>query len=93
MGNLVVVDDEYHSLSTAYQQYAATYEDVYQQYASILDTILQNAIMSGDVYENLSAFASSAKLLAGQFKQATGALAQYCDAFVSDVDQADTFIY
>ena len=93
MGNLIVVDDEYHSLSTAYKGYGTAFEDVYQQYVAILNTILQNAITSGDVYENLSSFASSAKILEGQFQQAVDLLAQYCDSFVSGVDSADQFVY
>lgn len=90
---LVVVDDEYASLSDAYAEWARRVESLYESYIQCLSTVLKNAIPAGRTFENLQAFASSASLLGGQFQQVALALAAECTAFVERVDIDDKYLY
>jgi len=93
MGNLIVSDNDYQSLSGRYKSLGEMMDEAFGEYIKVLTEICQSAITEGQVHQNLALFLETARLLQGRFGEITQAVSVALDEFLVDLDIADDIIY
>ncbi len=93
MEDLIVNDSDYERMGDAYISIGAYFEEIITEYCSIIDNICINGIIKGNVHDNLQTFKQMASVLSGQVETATKIVAQVCEDFVDDIDDADEDLY
>ena len=93
MGDLIVNDADYESISAAYKELGSYFEETITDYIAILDKICADGVTSGNVHDNLVIFKIYASLLSGQFEAMLGMASRICTDFVADIDVADCDLY
>ena len=93
MGNLIVSDDEYTELAKAIRLAGTIFERKLEVYLDILAEVSSTGISKGQVKENLMSFASTARILTGQFGSVAEECASLSESFITEVDEADGPIY
>jgi len=62
-------------------------------YISILESIKNEAIISGEIANALEQYISCAKLLQGRLKEISEDLEDLCEYFIEEIDSADKYIF
>ncbi len=68
-------------------------DDDIKQYLSILRTVLNAGIVSGNTHDSLAAFASAADMLDGKVSAIGASVSNKANAFLSEVDATDGYMY
>lgn len=93
MSELKVADDEYTTLAEAYIDIASTAEDEIKEYFQCLSSICNNAIPSGLVYNNLSAYLSEAQKIQGVLRDICRELSENSSNYLEEIDSKDQYVY
>lgn len=90
---LIIYDDYIYEAGSHAKKCASNLENVLTNYISTLQDIRDNSIMSGDIADTLSAYISCASKLKGKLKDIGVYTNSNCENFVSEVDEADNFLF
>lgn len=90
--NKLIIDDDYcKSVKDYCNNQGEQLNGIIEEYISIMRHVRSNAIVSGEVAEELNAFLDYAQQLSGVFKNLSSSVSTQINGFVSKVDAADTF--
>lgn len=92
-GNLKVNDAEYEQFAEAIKKAGETAEEQLKTYFEILQKVLDSAITSGVVYENLNLFHQQAQILTGTVGNITNIVGADCSTYIADINAADEYLY
>lgn len=93
MADLIVYDEEYKALGTAYEELGSLFETQIAEYYTIIENICRDGIIAGDVYENLTIYASKVMALQNLVKETLDTVKTLCEDYVSEIDDKDKDIY
>lgn len=91
--NLIICDSEFESYKTKMSELSSLLEDKITAYISILQTIANNGIKSGNVHDNLQTFVGALQNIQGQLPLLSAEMALNVDTFISGVDEKDQNMY
>lgn len=92
--NELIIDDVYcRSMGTYFETQGHQIDHIISQYVSILQEVKSKAIVSGEVADALSAFISYASKLNKQIGNISTTAMKQVNAFLSNIDSADQYLY
>ncbi len=91
MGSFIQDDDYYKEMGKFLKNQASILESSYKSYIECLDDILSNAIIQGDMHDQLSRFRDMAVQMNGKIKDIGIVSKSACNNFSNEVAQSDTY--
>lgn len=93
--NELIVDDDYiRQMGKYYYKMGNSAIDIMlKDYINIMQEIKDTAIMEGDIADSLSTFIQCAQSLKDRAGDIGNELKQLTDYFISDIDEADQFLF
>ena len=92
--NELIIDDEYcRSMGKYFETQGQKIDQIVSQYVSILQELRSKAIVSGELANALSAYISYASKLNKQIGNLSTTAKKQVDAFLSNVDSADQYLF
>ena len=91
--DLVVYDDDCKEIGKDYKKLADEFNTYLNTYSQILDRVINSGIKSGKVHNNLVKFSEAVKGLNGQIDDLANTANECGNDFVSDIDEADSYLY
>lgn len=93
MDDIKVIDEEYESYCTALSTFGETMEKRVKDYVTSMEAIGDYVITEGQVASNLKLFTMCASGLQGLSGEVIKSMKDSLTNLVSDIDDADSFIY
>ena len=93
MADLIVVDDNYESISGAYKEIGDYFEKIISVYTDELQFLCEYGVRSGTLHDNLESFREVANQLKGQIETIVDLASEICGDFITDIDDADKALY
>ena len=93
MSDIIVNDEEYQQLATLYNELSVLMDEHLITYTDILKDATEVAIPSGNVHDNLLTYQVKVSTLHNQLKQTLISLRDFCNGYLSDIDEADGELY
>lgn len=92
--NQLVVDDDYVKDAATYiQGQGERFEAFLEEYISILEDAVANGIKAGGTSQAFQAYVDTAKKLQKEVGAITEAASATCNQYITDIDEADEFLY
>lgn len=92
--NELIVDDDYcRKMGNYFEKQGEQLDNYISTYISILENIENDAIMSGDTSNALSAYINQAKKMNKQIDSISKTAKAYAEKFISKIDEADEFLF
>lgn len=93
-GKELIVDDEYCSkMANYFQKQGEKMDKTISDYISVLISVRDNAICSGETHDALCTYIEYAQKLKGQIKMISKSAKTISEEFVSNVDEEDQFLF
>lgn len=90
----LVVDDDYcKTMGKYFVSRGAHLEVVISEYIQILESIKQDAIISGDVASALKVYIEYSKKMQNKIRNISNSAKKQTDAFISKIDEADQYLF
>lgn len=90
----IIIDDDYcRSMGQYFIKQGENMEKLISDYISILQTIKEKAITSGDVSKALETYITYAKKLKGQFSNISTISNTHVENFLKRIDEADQYLF
>lgn len=93
MADLQVADSEIQDISKLYGKIGNLLDRQFSGYLKSMDSICNNAIKSGRIYENLVKFKEEAKKSDGEFLEIMKDLESNLDKYLKEIDKKDDYLY
>lgn len=93
MSDVIVYDEEFWALAEAYDELAVLMNEQFDNYTDIVNKVVNDAIPSGRVHENLIMYHTKVATLRNQIKATLVAISRFCDDYVDQIDEADGELY
>lgn len=91
--DLVIYDDDCKKIGQDYKDLTDKFNTYLDTYLGILDRVINNGIKSGKVHNNLVKFSESVTGLKGQINDLSDTAKGCAEDFVTDIDEADSYLY
>ena len=91
--DLIVFDEEYSIASRRLREYSSALNEMLADYIETVRFINQAAIKDRRVSERLERLVGKAETLKNDLSTATEEVPGTCSSFVSEIDEADQFLY
>ena len=88
-----MADKEYFEMKNIYGSICSNTEKYVSDYLKIMNSITSGKLIEGEVAQAIAAFINRVSILKGQVKDIMKDLQKNIDSFVSDIDQADKYLY
>lgn len=90
----LIVDDDYcKTMGKYFVSRGAHLEVVISEYIQILESIKQDAIISGDVASALKVYIEYSKKMQNKIRNISNSAKNQTDAFISKIDEADQYLF
>lgn len=93
MSDLIVYDEEYSNLESAYDQLGTLFATQLNDYLTILGRLNTDAVTSGNVHDNLVLFYDKVAVLKDLLDDTLDVAGDLCDDYVDEVDDKDKGLY
>lgn len=93
MADLKICDNEYREIAELYKEIGNTLDSQINKYIEYLNRVCENAVKSGNVYENLMAFTAEAGMLKGQLNNITAIIKEEVINYIESVDNTDEYLF
>lgn len=88
------IDDEYfNAMGIFYSKEYGELQDGVDKYIKIMESIIEDAIIEGKTAKALESFVNYAKVLSGIIKPLGEECKGLCINYLSEIDEADSFLY
>ncbi len=91
--DIIVNEDNCKQIGETYMSYAEAFEVKLENYIASLDRILDGAVKSGKVANNLEIFSGECKNLKTMLNQMSEEAKNEINSFVADIDAADKELF
>lgn len=91
--DLIVKDEELKSAGAKFDSFGNLLSDAIGQYKAILENIIMNAILSGDVHDALMLYKEYVDQLATMSDNLGDKLVRIIDGFIKEIEAADSYLY
>lgn len=91
--NLKLDEDEFAKLAELYSDIGELSKDKMKEYVNIIDEIINNAVVSGNLYNKLELFQETIKLYESVLENSCNELSKKLKEFVVKVDEKDSDLY
>lgn len=90
----LIVDDDYcKTIGKYFVSRGAHLEVVISEYIQILESIKQDAIISGDVANALQVYIEYSKKMQNKIRNISNSAKNQTDALISKIDEADQYLF
>ncbi len=91
--NLKLDEDEFAKLAELYSDIGELSKDKMKEYVNIIDEIINNAVVSGNLHNKLELFQETIKLYESVLENSCNELSKKLKEFVVKVDEKDSDLY
>ena len=91
--NLKLDEDEFAKLAELYSDIGELSKDKMKEYVNIIDEIVNNAVVSGNLHNKLELFQETIKLYESVLENSCNELSKKLKEFVVKVDEKDSDLY
>lgn len=91
--DLVVCDDDCKAMGQNYKALADKFNTYLDTYTEILDRVINEGLVSGKVHNNFKKYSEAVTKLKGQINDLADKAQKCTEEFVTEMDEADSYIY
>lgn len=93
MSDLIVYDEEYSNLESAYDQLGTLFNEQLNDYLTILKSVNTYAVTSGNVHDNLVIFYDKVAVLKEFLDDTLDGARELSENYVEEIDDNDKSLY
>ena len=93
MSDLIVYDEEYSNLESAYNQLGTLFNEQLNDYLTILESVNTYAVTSGNVHDNLVIFYDKVAVLKEFLDDTLDGARELSENYVEEIDDNDKSLY
>ena len=90
--DLIVTDEDYESMSTAYTELQTYFDEILSEYISIIEGVCTDGVTAGNLNENLLTIKELATDLSKQLDE-IAVLGAFCTDYIEKIDEADEELF
>lgn len=91
--DVIVYDEDFTGFGDKIEEFGQKLEDIFDRYIACMEKMGTQGFCNGDTSDNIRYFVSSISVLKDDVRDFTQYVKENCNNFISDLDEADNFLY